>query len=503
MIKIKEILSYIVFGTILISCNKIDDIGSGQPQPLTYGTITRGTSSIDNQWKIGDKITLISSNRGFEKTLEFDGYSWKTEDGKPIKSQLPATCYGIYPQSATSDLSISTDQSSLQKMLMADIMSTQDEQVSTPQTPLNLTFVHILSKVEITISEYKSEFGGIIPSVTAPSLKSYIQIERKSLSGKAYAYTKGVKQSINPLFTKNINGKHKIEAIIAPGIYGSEMLSIEINGKKVKAVSSTGQSIQLQGGRSYKFNLVVGKDAIILNLSSVTDFARSWIKEIPIDFVPPKIGEYLYDDGSYGPYGNFGSTKKAIGVIFSVNPTQSDIEAGYYKGYALALYETNLVQFKTSATTDGYGNMGWNPRSFLYTIENNRDGLTYTMSLNDSDHPAVKAAIDYKSKISKDISSWASDWFIPGYGQWCEVAINLGKMSDTPYKVYRSWTYWNESIETLNNIFSRTSELNNKSYWTSSYNNDKPINISFSYNYVSLEDIKNSSKCRVRPAIAF
>lgn len=50
-----------------------------------------------------------------------------------------------------------------------------------------------------------------------------------------------------------------------------------------------------------------------------------------------QIGDYVFNDGTWGPLENISSTHYPIAVIFSNNPSKTDIDAGYRHGYAMAL----------------------------------------------------------------------------------------------------------------------------------------------------------------------
>lgn len=500
----KTLIRLVLLSVLLISCENVENYEPVKTQIPESFVVTRSGEG-EGLWVAGDKITLFSSTESAPFMLVYDGSAWKSDNSKLPLCRFPAKFFAVFPASGSDAFTLPADQSTSDKLLSADWISTDDtELISNAGAPLGLNFKHMFCKVEISIVKYNNEFGGVVPTITNPIFTAgTLKYKRNNGSKGAYANPteSGVTSEIKPLFTQSSDGMHKIEAMLPPGNYTGSWFTIYVNGAKLKVVNA--QSINMEGGKTYKMNLTVGKEMLALNLNNVSDFVTAWDREVPIDFIAPKIGDYLYDDGTWGAWT---TSKKAIGVVFSNNTTQNDKDAGYYNGYAIALNEVVANQFKTTNTTDGYGNMGWNPRSFASTIEQNRDGLTYSISLYNDEHPAVKAAYNYKNRILKDISSWASRWFIPGFGQWCEVIINLGGAPATPSSAYSTYVTWNYSPNNLNTYFEGKSGaigIKGGEYWTSSYNNDRPHQVSIGYSDFVIQTQSNTSKFKVRPAIAF
>jgi hypothetical protein len=504
--KYKSFITLFSLPLLLAACSGNDGLADMAQQDVVPDVSTRGTDGVTTNWKKGDKIALFKASGTMAKNFVFNDINWNPEDGNNLKATLPATFYGVYPATGNDNFLIPADQSTADKLHSADFMSTGNVELGSAKDPLNLVFKHLLCKVDISIKEYKNEFGGTIPTITNPRFYSGLAVNRKVGTNGVYAsLAESEKHEVTPVYTESqVDGKHKFEAIIAQGVYGNGFFSVEVNGKRTEVAFSGNTDISMESGYSYHFDLVVGKEFLQLNLTNVTDYAGAWRREEGIDYVPPKIGDYLYDDGTYGVWN---SSKKAIGVVFSTTTTQKDQDAGYFRGYAIAMNQSaQRVKFKTTNTTDGYGNMGWG-RTFPLTIECNRDGLTMTKSLNNDEHPVFKEAVAYKSRISKDISSWASDWFVPAYGQWCNVFINLGGISETPYDIYPSWTKWRKiSLDKLNSYFVNRSGATKivDDYWTSSYNNNEAQEIDFSsITGIDMQEVTNTSLNYVRPAIAF
>lgn len=503
--KYKPITTLLLPLLLLASCDRAEQTEPVQSQILRSISATR-SGNASEQWKNGDKIALFSSAEAKPQKIVFNGSTWMDKEGGVITCILPATLYGVYPASDKGDFIIPTNQSSADKLQAADWMTTDNVSMPNGQSPLSLNFKHMLAKVEITITGYKNEFGGSLPTISNPRLLSVVDFRRKANNADAIAEAINADfKEITPLLTEKTEGKHTIEAVIAPNIsFNRESFSLMVNGVKTSVKVSNAPSFATESGKVYHLNLTVGKDLLTLSLAGISDFTEGWNREVPIDFVPPKIGDYLYDDGTWGEW-KYSTTRKAIGVVFSTKTTENDQKDGYYNGYALAMREIDRTPFKITNTTDGYGNFGWNWNDFLYVIERNRDGRAYTKALDNDEHPAIKATIAYKSQITKNISSWASGWFIPSYGQWCEIITNLAGGEVEPKPKYPTQVVWKVTSKQLNDYFKGKNgalEIDGKEYWTSSYNYDKPFTITFSFD-VLMHTQSNTNKYRIRPAIAF
>ncbi len=505
--KNRLLTSILMLQLLLAACDDTHDSTSVQMQPVQIEVMTRGTEN--SLWTDGDEVTLFSSTESSPTQLKFNGTEWKRADGEMMTALLPATFFAVHPAADNAEFTLPTDQSTEEKLKAADWMTTDDsEAIANPGTAVNLTFKHMFCRIEITVSGYKNEFGGTVPTVANPLMRTNLfKFERATDTNGAYARYKelNVMQDVTPLFTQSADGKHKISCFFsAETLASNNWFSLEVNGKRLKAIIDG--NMPIEAGKVYRFNLVVGKDLLHANLAGIADFIGSWQREVPIDYVVPQIGDYLYEDGTWSS--TWATSKKAVGVVFATATTESDQSAGYYNGYALAMNETSTTsQFKTSNTTDDPGSFTWVNREFSEVIERNRDGRTYTAAIDNDEHPAVKAARGYTYGGTANIQAWASEWFIPSYGQWCDILINLGGAAATPDFKTSTSIYWSHSLDQLNNYFkgkSGAAEIKGKDYWTSSYRRGaKVFHIVLNANQPMMLETDYTNKCKVRPAIAF
>ncbi|MFA6758515.1 MAG: fimbrillin family protein [Bacteroidales bacterium] len=258
-------------------------------------------------------------------------------------------------------------------MSSATYMSSNNVLLTDFMQPLNLVFKHRLAKVVITITEYQNEFGGIVPTVTTPKFRAYTNIVRDN-DGSTLLPNQEL-TAITPLFTReDIQGKHKFEVLIAPNQYNKQFTCV-VNG--VELTSSLPSN--LEGGKSHLFNLTVGKEMLIFNRPQVTEYVGGWDQEIGLDY-GPKVGEYLYSDGTWGA---LDKTKNPVGIIFSTQTDQHDRQDGYHLGYAISMAyakegDNSLFQYKTSKTWDP--NSSYDNKVFGYKITL-KQGQVYGFSL--------------------------------------------------------------------------------------------------------------------------
>lgn len=403
-------------------------------QPIQLKASTRSPQGNSEEvWASGDKIAVFAKSNQV-KQFQYNASDWQPVDGEAFNSEVPGVFFGVFPASNSSSFTIPTDQSTAQKMRSADYMSSDNVQLTDFRQPLNLVLSHRLAKVEITITEYQNEFGGTIPTVTNPKFNAYNRIERAT--DGAILLPNQTLTAFTPLFTReDIQGKHKFEVLIAPSEYDKQFTCV-VNG--VELTSSLPSN--LEEGKSYRFNLKVGNKLLILNKPQVTDFIGSWTDEVGLDY-GPKVGEYLYSDGTWGPLDN---SKIPVGIIFSNQTDRVDKKAGYQMGYAISMAyakegDKSLFQYKTSNTSD-HLNQTWDNHVFGFKITLRLGRYETLNPTRDDQHPAINAALGYVPPLASSPSiPSASVWFLPSFGQWYEVFVNLAGLSANPSSPPEWW----------------------------------------------------------------
>lgn len=496
---------------LLVSCNKVELNQKMEMQRVTLNVSTRSPEGNSSDvWQKDDKIAVFTQQNQV-KQFQFDETNWQPVDGEQFYSEVPGTFFGVYPAAISPNCTIPNDQSTTEKLRSADYMSSDNVQLTDFRQPLNLAFKHRLTKVEITITEYKNEFDEDIPTVASPKFSAYTNVERESDGSTALSAQNLT--DITPLFTEdNSQGKHKFEVLIAPGEYEKKFTCV-VEGKEL---SST-LPLNLEEGKTYRFNLKVGKEVLKLNAPQVTDFVESWNGEVAIDYIPPKVGDYLYSDGKWGA---MDINKYPIGVIFSTQTSDIDKVAGYRNGYAISMAFTHNESFRyenNHILTDAdisYKWLSWTEKAA------NKDGRTETLALNNSEHFAIQAALGYNPPlVSSSIPvPGTSEWFVPSLGQAYDIFVNLIGLPSEPSSIFVGQLSWGNHVykdqgQRANKYFSdwQRTEYDNiagdneKTWWTSTrFAESMFFGVEpFWSNGWTIVRKEKYSTCYVRPAIAF
>ena len=168
-----------------------------------------------------------------------------------------------------------------------------------------------------------------------------------------------------------------------------------------------------------------------------------------------RIGDYVFSDGTWGPLENISATHYPIAVIFSNNPSATDIAKGYKHGYAIALASAG-GQLTWAATGTQYVNH--RIRSEVATDFNavlkDYDGRTETEALKNAagdnftkeNYPSAWYAVNFgtdavnltdntdPTKAAESTTpstaykapAGTSGWYLGSAGQYYLVALNLG-----------------------------------------------------------------------------
>lgn len=204
-----------------------------------------------------------------------------------------------------------------------------------------------------------------------------------------------------------------------------------------------------------------------------------------------QIGDYVFNDGTWGPLENISSTHYPIAVIFSNNPSKEDIEAGFKHGYAMSLVAAGpSCPWATTGATGLTNQVQDKLLTDIAAIKSDYNGRTETnkvLALDDAkanDYANLKTlypAFYYATRFGtaevgyNDNTGWGKDqqsgmttegstacaapkrtsgWYLGSIGQYYLVAKNLGgNMSD---ETDASWktdgsTYWYVEGKSLDN----------------------------------------------------
>lgn len=239
----------------------------------TVGALTKsyplGDAEAQKAFKDGDEISV--SNGGDYLTYRLSGGSWAPVDqSKYLKwEKNTMTFKAFYPDlsnKGTTGLSVSfdkaelsADQSTLENLSMSDYM-TFKEDVGKPATDnvLTLTMERKTARVLVKISKFQDEFKDLDPRVESVSVRSsrYIPWDGNDLI------------DITSYKSDDATGKEGTEfyALVSPskGDENSPFLSLTVKygDPEVSKVLVVSGIREMEAGKSYIFNVLVGKDAV-------------------------------------------------------------------------------------------------------------------------------------------------------------------------------------------------------------------------------------------------
>ena len=231
----------------------------------------------------------------------------------------------------------------------------------------------------------------------------------------------------------------------------------------------------------------------------------------------PNIGDYLFNDGTWGKLVKITDKRWPVAVVFSNETTETDKNAGYIHGYAMAL--------KNVHNGDAIGTYTWGPSTdnpdipniannwTLLSVDNN--GLTNSQKINNPTYPAAYAATTtYESQEAAPVGT--SGWFLGSTGMWFSLFRNIGGATGDPNNYWGWSTSITEAVRTkVNNKLQVSSdesrydlfELNTDiRYWTSTeYTGSYTYNtIVYTTSNLYFADYNGKTAVyRVRPFIAF
>jgi hypothetical protein len=219
--------------------------------------------------------------------------------------------------------------------------------------------------------------------------------------------------------------------------------------------------------------------------ATVTMTVASWTGVTYTNSFTPKkayIGNYYYDDGSWGSVVSPTDGRKTIGVVFSTTTSTTDKAKGWTHGYAMALTNSTTSAIWNGGTTsvDLTDYTGWT------AMTADKDGYTETQTikankiLSTSNYPAFYYALNYgiinNTQYKALVATNNSGWYLPSVGQWYDILVNLGGMTSTPTSTSTVWGHWLSSDDGSGKNYSSIAAANINVYLTSLSSNGYTVN---------------------------
>ena len=312
----------------LASCSSDDDFGTNwQNDPTAVrvsatvgGVFTRSnpvaTKEADQKnFKENDAITIST---GGQKSVDykFNGSTWEAEkSGEYLKwSSEPMTFTARYPK-GSGDFIVPINQYDIDKIASADYMTATTAYDKIPaDKKVNFAFERQMARVVITIADFNNEFSGKA-SVSEMWVTSK---ERIAKDGSAVTAT----SAIIP-YSQDDSGKEGsiYYALVAPNAATNyEFIKLRVKSSDLKTLTVK-NPVALEAGKSYNFNLTIGKNEVSLGTVSVEDWGNTAdisggeASEIdPIDLSKGNNNIIINDDGYYVITTNGKTTENTITI---------------------------------------------------------------------------------------------------------------------------------------------------------------------------------------------
>ena len=267
----------------LASCSSDDDFGTNwQNDPTAVrvsatvgGVFTRSnptatTEAEQKKFNEGDAITISTEGQTSVNYILKDG-TWGPEtSGQFLKwSSESMTFTARYPK-GSGDFIVPKNQDGIDKIASADYMTATTAYSKIPDDrKVNFDFDRQMARVVITIAGFNNEFSGD-DSVSEMYVTSK---ERIAKDGSAVTAT----SEIIPYSQDRYGKKGSIYyALVAPNT-ATNYEFIKLTVKKSDDIKdlTVKNPVALEAGKSYNFNLTIGKDGVSLGTVSVEDWGNT------------------------------------------------------------------------------------------------------------------------------------------------------------------------------------------------------------------------------------
>lgn len=296
------------------SCSSDADFGTNRQNDPTAvrvsatvgGVFTRSnptatTEAEQKKFNEGDAITISTEGQASVNYILKDG-TWGPEtSGQFLKwSSESMTFTARYPK-GSGDFIVPTNQNGIGEIASADYMTATKAYDKIPaDRKVNFTFDRKMARVVITIAGFNNEFSGDV----SVSEMSVISKEKISADGSAVTAT----SKIIPYLQSGSGEKDsKYYALVAPNTATNyEFINLKVKyGEKATYVKSlvVKTPVALEAGKSYNFNLTIGKNEVSLGTVSVEDWGNTGTisgGEASIDLIDLSKGNInITSDGYY------------------------------------------------------------------------------------------------------------------------------------------------------------------------------------------------------------
>ena len=212
-----------------------------------------GTAKEQANFNVNDEISVQSEGQD-AVTYKYDGKEWQPQGGKFLKWEKETMNFtAYYPASFNGTITQPTEYTSVESLAAADFMSFRGEQSNADKSnQLTLTMNRLMARVIVEIAGFNDQYtkNATVNSLSICGVKAF-----KHSDGKFYAL-------IDPNYTTST----------AP------FLSLEVaDGESKTTEKYTTTPTTFVAGKSYTYNLIVGKNKVTIGNVTVAEWGTDKI----------------------------------------------------------------------------------------------------------------------------------------------------------------------------------------------------------------------------------
>lgn len=401
------------------------------PAALTNGNNEQYT--VDGDGNLSPKTAANTMNWPNEATLNFYAYA-------PYNSG--------YSYNEANNFSVQTDQSTEDNYLASDLVLAQATgKTYNAQTPVELSFKHLMSKINITIQKADGAQVDLSKAkVTITNTKIATTFTPNAEESSILAAASG--DATNILAVSALGAANTACAIIVPQeiAAGTALVKIETTSEATSGANRTliaklSTATTFASGQSYNFTVTVNDQTtpsiepevveLQFGSASLVEWGDNNLGAVTEE--PYTIGDYVLNDGTFLRQSQLASATdevkaKISAVIFSTTSHDTG-----WDGYAVSVCGKKASQIWQSGENITASILGGG--SAITEIGDavaDYTGLTVTTAAKAANYTSAFAFTNYmgggngKNIQTAVTNSILSGWFMPSVGQMIELFENLG-----------------------------------------------------------------------------
>lgn len=261
-----------------VSCQKADqefdsnlDPNAVRIEATVGGVFTRSNpleeGAASSVFKTNDVVTVAAEAQG-AVGYTFNGTTWSAEAGKYLRWDAPTMNFKAwYPQTASmTDFTLPTDQSTTAGIESADYMTYSGSHTKDGTNPISLTLQRKTARVILKIAAFGDEYI----YMGREQKVSNVKIHSGAATYSADAVS-GSATELTPYTTDNGEVNSLYTALVIPtAAQATETFISVVDGGSYTLLTKGIPA--MEAGKSYTYNLKVGKDDVVITSITVNDW---------------------------------------------------------------------------------------------------------------------------------------------------------------------------------------------------------------------------------------